>query len=433
MAVASMEELRVALGESSPGRLLGTLESIWVDFKSQAYLLGTDRGSWELCKDVAALANASGGCLVVGVLTEKDANDASERAHELRPVPTAMANRDQHRDKIVAGVFPPIEGLQVATYAATEGACYLVVYVPAQPSDLRPFLVRYLFDTEGRRINGFGWPVRVDDAVTWHGCEHFQNRLSLGGLLQAAMAQSRAPQKSEPTGERLQRYTRVLEAMDERDPVLVFQFVPRTTVDLTAQMYGSEGIASAARARQPLRPNGFNTTPRGSADVRSDLGVAWGSRWRTAIDSDGVFVAAAPVTEEALGRTNQQRKSGFIVSPVFLLEWTNDVFRAFYEIVLPRTGLPREQWVTSLVVTGMRRGEVVLPNRAPRYVHDDDQMGRPSSDDFRRELDLTGDPNRDTFESLRLFYALFGFGSEAIPYCRADAFSPADFLEDVKR
>jgi hypothetical protein len=145
-----------------------------------------------------------------------------------------------------------------------------------------------------------------------------------------------------------------------------------------------------------------------------------------------VFVAAAPVTDEALARTNIKRRSGFIISPIFLLEWTNDVFRAFYEIVLPRAGLPREQWLASVVATGMRRGEVGLPNGAPRYAHDD-EVGRPNSDDFHRDLELTGEPNRDTFEMLRLFYALYGFGSEAIPYCRDGAFSPGDLMEDVKR
>ena len=404
-----------------------------MDFKSQGYQLGADRGAWELCKDVAGFANASGGCIVVGIATEKDANDASERARDLRPVPATMCNRDQYRDRIVAGVFPPIDGLQIATYpGAPAGSCYLVVYVPAQPADVRPFLVRYLIDADGRRVNGFGWPVRVDDAITWHGCEHFQNRLSLGGLLQTAMAHSRTVHRVEPAAELLERYTRVLEAMDDRDPALVYQLIPRSRVDLTAEMYGADGIASAVRARQPLRLNGFNTTARGSADIRSDRGVAWGSRWRTSIDSDGVLVASAPVTEEALGRTNQPRRSGFMISPIFLLEWTNDVFRTFYEIVQPRTRVPHDQWMTLVIALGMQRGQVVMPDRAPRYAHDD-EVGRPGSDDFSRELELTGDANRDTFNVLRLFYALFGYGADAIPYCRDGAFVATEFLADVKR
>lgn len=433
MAVASTDELRLAFEDADPARILGTPESGWVDFKSQPYLLSTDRGAWELCKDVAGLANANGGCIVIGISTEKDENDASERAHSLRPVPVARCNRDQHRDRIVAGIFPVIDGLQLAAYpSSTEGAGYLVVYVPAQSADLRPFLVRYLLGPDDRRINGFGWPVRVDDAITWHGCEQFQNRLSLGGLLQTAMAHSRAPQRFEPSQEVLGRYTRVVEAMDVQDPVLVLQFLPRSRVDLTAEMYGTEGIASAVRERQPLRHNGFNTIAHTHADIRSDRGIAWGSRWRTSIDSDGVFVAAVPVTDEALGRTNETRRSGFVISPFFLLEWTNDVFRTFYEVVQRRTNVPHDQWTTQLIALGMQRGQVAMPYRLPQFI-DEHQVGRPSSDNFRREYEPTGDANRDSFNVLKLFYALFGFGADAIPFCRYGAFAAESFLEAAGR
>ncbi len=169
-----------------------------------------------------------------------------------------------------------------------------------------------------------------------------------------------------------------------------------------------------------------------SADIRTDQGIAWGSRWRTSIDSDGVLVAAAPVTDEALGWTNQPSRSGFIISPIFLLEWTNDVFRTFHEVLQPATRVPNGQWLVVLIALGMRRANVALPAGAPRYVHDD-EAARPSSDDFQREYQPTGDSNRDTFNVLRLFYALFGLGSDAIPFCRDGAFSTPDFLAGVRR
>jgi hypothetical protein len=432
MSVASVEELRLAFDQPDLDRILGTLECAWVDFKSQPYRLDTDKGTWELCKDVAGFANAGGGCIVIGIATTKDPHVATERAHELRPVPVAMANRDQHRDKIVAGVFPMIDGLNVATYGAPDGACYLVIHVPIQSTDVRPFLVRYFVDVDGRRVNGFGWPVRVDDAVTWHGCEHFQNRLSLGGLLQAAVTQSRATQQRDPSSEMLRRHGRLLEAMEIQEPVLIYQFTPLTRIDLTSQLYGSDGVAAAVRERPPLRPRGFNVVAHSAADVRADNGIEWGSRWRTAIDSDGVFMAAAPVTDEALGRTATTRRSGPVVSPVFLVEWTNDVLRVFHEIVRPRAGLTHEHWRLSVIAIGMCRGNVSLPRLDPRFI-DDDELHRASADDFRHDVELVGDADRDTFRALTVFYALFGLGPDAIPFTRNDAFSAQPFLEAVRR
>jgi hypothetical protein len=220
--------------------------------------------------------------------------------------------------------------------------------------------------------------------------------------------------------------------MDVRDPVLVLQFLPRTRVDLTPEMYGTEGVASAVRERKPLRHNGFNTIAHTRADIRSDRGIAWGSRWRTSIDSDGVLVAAVPVTDEALGRTNQTRRSGFVISPFFLLEWTNDVFRTFYEVVQPRTHAPHHEWTTQVIALGMQRGHVAMPYRMPQFI-DDDQVGRPNSDDFRREYEPTGDANRDTFNVMKLVYALFGFGADAIPFCRDGAFAAESFVEAAAR
>ena len=432
MTVSSMEELRLAFEEHDPTRILGTVECSWVDFKSQPYLLSTDKGSWELCKDVAAFANGGGGYIVIGIAATKDPNDATERASELRAVPVAMANRDQHRDKIVAGVFPSIDGLSITTHSANEGSCYLTIHVPAQSAYVKPFLIRYLVDVDGKRVSGFGWPVRVDDAVTWQGCEHFQTRLSLGGLLQAAAAQARTPQRIEPSVETLRRHLRVVEVMEYRDPVLLYQFTPLGKTDLTAQMYGAEGLASVVQTRAALRPRGFNTVARGSSDVRADRGVEWGSRWRTAIDSDGVVIAAASVTDDALARTASPRREGFVISPIFLLEWTNDVFRLFYEQVQPRAGLTVQQWTVSIVALGMNRGSVRLPRLDPRYF-DSDELQRANTDEFRRDLELTGAPDQDTFRALTLFYALFGLGPDAIPYCRDGAFAAEAFLEAVRR
>ena len=35
-----------------------------------------------------------------------------------------------------------------------------------------------------------------------------------------------------------------------------------------------------------------------------------------------------------------------MVSPYFLVEWTNDVVRTFYEVLQPRTRVSHDQWTT---------------------------------------------------------------------------------------
>lgn len=70
--------------------------------------------------------------------------------------------------------------------------------------------------------------------------------------------------------------------------------------------------------------------------------------------------------------------------------------------------------------------------RAPQFIHND-QVGRPKSDDSRPEYEPTGNANRDTFNVIKRFYALFGFGADAIPFCPDGASAAESFLKAAAR
>ncbi len=405
MPVESVEALRRALEESAADRLLGTFESSWVDFKGQPYPLDTNRGAAELCKDVAALANAAGGCIVVGIATEKPDDSATERACELRPVPITMANRDQHRDLIVAGLCPVPDALEVVAFTVTAERVLLLVSVPRQNEETKPYLVRYLVDFDDKRIRGFGWPVRVDDAVVWQPCEQFQTRLSLGALIQAALAERSARPARPPVDD--ERHLRLIEALDDSGPSLVLRMIPNERVDLTPAMFGAHAIAAEVRNRRPLRQRGFHLIPHDTTDVRGLNGIEWGSRWRTAIDMDGVVMMASRVNDMALG-WNMARHGPAHINPFTLTEITNDFYRLFYEIVLPRSGLTIGCWSAELIALEMRVMNAQLAAGWSRFP--DDRLETATSDSYRRSLTPSGNADSDTYTTMVLFYALFGLG-----------------------
>ncbi len=66
-----------------PERLLGVEETPQIDFKREPYQLQTERGKWELGKDVAGFSNLSYGVLVLGVSTKKTAGNFLEIADKL--------------------------------------------------------------------------------------------------------------------------------------------------------------------------------------------------------------------------------------------------------------------------------------------------------------------------------------------------------------
>lgn len=128
--------------------LLGQSESQWLDVKRQDYDLsrGSDKGKISLAQDVARFANAEeGGLLVVGFATSKDAK--GETITKLTPVRALPNGTTRHSKAIDNRVFPPVDGLTVDEIPV-NGGVLVVVNVPPQPEESKPFLVH------GAIVNG---------------------------------------------------------------------------------------------------------------------------------------------------------------------------------------------------------------------------------------------------------------------------------------
>lgn len=134
-----------------PSGLIGAKESEWLEAKSEPWDLDTDFGKIELAQDVARLANATGGVIVIGATTRKvDGEETVTRVGGIRP-----DHFSSHRAKMTidARVFPPVDGLTVRR-VAIKGSSHAIGYVrvPAQDSAVQPFLVHG--SIVGRKVEG---------------------------------------------------------------------------------------------------------------------------------------------------------------------------------------------------------------------------------------------------------------------------------------
>jgi hypothetical protein len=120
---------------------VGLYESAWLEAKRAPYELADDAQGLELALDVAALANSeSGGLLVVGLATKKDGD--GDRITKVTPTKVELISRRKHRQLLDRLVYPAIAGLELhAVSHGSEGLGLLVIEVPAQPEQLKPFLV----------------------------------------------------------------------------------------------------------------------------------------------------------------------------------------------------------------------------------------------------------------------------------------------------
>lgn len=120
--------------------LYGLPESSWLEVKVQAWDLTTDAGKIELGQDVSRFANSDGpGLMLVGLATKKSAG------HELvqRGPGQSFTAKDatRHHQVVDQRVFPPVDGLDVRVVPDGHGGDLLAFFVPAQPLELKPFLV----------------------------------------------------------------------------------------------------------------------------------------------------------------------------------------------------------------------------------------------------------------------------------------------------
>ena len=160
-AAAALDLLRAG----RPYLLVGQPESDWLEAKREPYRLDEPEQQLELAKDVASLANApAGGVLVVGLATIK--RDGTDVIAAVRAIPAEMLSAERYRRVIRRFVYPPPEGLTVEFFETGQAKGILVVSVPDQPAENRPLLV--LGAIVGDKVSGSHVSIvrRYGDATT---------------------------------------------------------------------------------------------------------------------------------------------------------------------------------------------------------------------------------------------------------------------------
>jgi hypothetical protein len=123
-----------------PDLLIGLPEGEWLDVKSQHYDLASARGKISLAGAVGWFANAEGGgVVVVGMDTKRI--PGGELIKSIRPVAINTATRRRYRQAVENRLFPFPTDLMVQTIEIGAGHGLVVVSVPPQDEDLKPFLV----------------------------------------------------------------------------------------------------------------------------------------------------------------------------------------------------------------------------------------------------------------------------------------------------
>lgn len=138
-------------------QFVGTPEMLEVEFKREPYRVDDDSQRFELAKDVSALANASGGVVIIGVQTQRDDEVAVDVVSELRLLTQGLIDEQQYEAIISERVYPRLRELRVGFYpsAADAQRGLVVIDVPPQDEVDKYFLVQRPIEAGADRTPGW--------------------------------------------------------------------------------------------------------------------------------------------------------------------------------------------------------------------------------------------------------------------------------------
>jgi hypothetical protein len=137
----SYDRVRTLALSGNTAGLLGVPETDWLEAKSFGYALGSDSQKVELARDVARFANGDDSAMILIGLRAKRKADGEERVVAITAPQETDLNPAQYRAVIGRRLYPYPEGLKITKVPVSAGRAIMVIEIPKQRLELKPFLV----------------------------------------------------------------------------------------------------------------------------------------------------------------------------------------------------------------------------------------------------------------------------------------------------
>ncbi len=155
-----------------------------LEFKSEPYRLQDDREKVELAKDASALANTSGGYIILGIKTKKLPDFNADIAFELRPIPRVQFVLEQYESVLRDWIYPPLNDARLTFIEDSEnaGKGYLVIEISPELAQRKPYLVVRTLEAKNERERRilFGYSERYESRALSAIVQRLQQLLHLG-------------------------------------------------------------------------------------------------------------------------------------------------------------------------------------------------------------------------------------------------------------
>jgi hypothetical protein len=351
MAVTKFLELDAIFNALSAGNfagLVGLVEDDRFEAKSQPYNLDTELGSFELAKDVAGLAEALGGPILIGCETERTPAHREDQIKRTRPVDRSLVDVERYHSIIEKWVYPPPEGVRIDYFSSPEDGKkgLFAIRVPEQADDKKPFvLVHMLLDGDRRRDIALGYVQRRRATVQPVQAQDLQRLLRDGKRfndlqqridelsdqirkLSESSELSKAKIHAEPGVSEQEIKSRISKAIADAQiggPTFALSTRPESKTEIRGLFGGrNAGVVKAFENRRELRQHGFDLGPSMGSQIlenqlRRDVMPGWQilDLWR-----DGSLIYAADASAGLSWGSPSRPQWGILMNPLALCETT---------------------------------------------------------------------------------------------------------------
>jgi hypothetical protein len=130
-------------------------------------VLDTPKQKLELAKDVTALANASGGIIVIGFDTTRDPLTDGERISKVCAFPLNLIDSDRYRKILRSMIYPPFDiVVRVFEEPLGSGRGVAAIVINEATALDKPYLVGNMLYEDGQSIGGYiGFFERKQDVI----------------------------------------------------------------------------------------------------------------------------------------------------------------------------------------------------------------------------------------------------------------------------
>jgi hypothetical protein len=439
------DEVVAILESGNFDALIGVIEDEHLECKAGSYRLEHNRQRQEFAKDVSALANHSGGIILIGIGTKRDPAQLGDVIRNINPFHHSLLNIRQYHDIIDSWVYPKILGIKIQYFHSSENRekGILAIIIPAQNN--KPFLVTRTVDDRGKQIEiVFGYVERKRAGVDPMSVQKLHELIKDGLRFDSLSYQIENVQeiilnlrKDLALGKELSTQEKCLELLKERiekaiseidlinSPVLILAALPIPHIEIPALFERRESeIVNLLRHPPELRAHGFDLNTGTSPNiVRGELRRSVTRQYKILdLWRDGTLVFIGRGDCDFLSWPKPLRSGALRINQLALIETTFlfvELCRRVYNMAKPiPENMKFHLELRNMTINGNPCVLTPGPLGTMAWQFEIDTYLAPNSGKII-QFNLEGSeikPGEVAFELLKKLYEWFGIEHENIPY-----------------